>query len=477
MDDAEQAAERQHAGQQAACKDPALLPAPADAMVDGQPAQTKGEHCAVLARILQHAQAPLLGGGILHGHQCKGQRGNHHKGNAPGGADEVEAGVLPRAHRHGRKDEHRHVEPPGIVAGIEGIERAVQDGHQRKYHADGNDPLFAVALPGTPVGHHTGQTAQGQIGCHAGPFDDALRPDGGHIGGIRGQHPAQQDGQILLGLGIGQKAPAGGKVDGARVLQYTEDSGPEHHKAQCHAQQALKSQLTKEAGREPELPGGELAGEVDDKEEHLPHKEEVVVEQVHRHPEGEPTVAVLVDGLIQCPEHPGEEGQHIDEVVEEDVVQPPARKGVESRTQHRKIRVFDVAAQVQIRAAARHRELEHQQRHHEVGEPVLREEQGKPEEGGAVQVERIGVHGSAAQVSCPGKGVLHAPVSGGVACPLEEAVHIAVKADLLAVEIACIVEKAAVQQIERQEDEGGCQGAEPHGEPELVLLLPQHPGR
>ena len=62
-------------------------------------------------------------------------------------------------------------------------------------------------------------------------------------------------------------------------------------------------------------------------------------------------MAALVDGLIQCPEHPGEEGQHIDEVIEEDVVQPPARKGVEGRAQHRKVRVFDVAAQVQIRAA------------------------------------------------------------------------------------------------------------------------------
>ena len=52
VDDAEQAAERQHTGQQAAGKDPALLPAPADAMVDGQPAQTKGEHSTVLAWIL-----------------------------------------------------------------------------------------------------------------------------------------------------------------------------------------------------------------------------------------------------------------------------------------------------------------------------------------------------------------------------------------------------------------------------------------
>ena len=82
----------------------------------------------------------------------------------------------------GAEDEHRHIVPARIVAGIEGIERADQDGHQRKYHADGNDPLFAVALPGTPVGHHTGQTAQGQIGRHACPLDDALRPDGGDVG-------------------------------------------------------------------------------------------------------------------------------------------------------------------------------------------------------------------------------------------------------------------------------------------------------
>ena len=56
--------------------------------------------------------------------------------------------------------------------------------------------------------------------------------------------------------------------------------------------------------------------------------------------------------------------------------------------------------------------------------------------------------------------------------PLEKAVHVAVKADLLAVEIACIVEKAAVQQIERQEDEGGCQGAEPTVSQNLSCFCP-----
>jgi hypothetical protein len=41
-----------------------------------------------------------------------------------------------------------------------------------------------------------------------------------------------------------------------------------------------------------------------------------------------------------------------------------------------------------------------------------------------------------------------------VTCALDKAVHIPVKADLLAVKIACIVEKAAVKDVERQKEDG-----------------------
>ena len=180
--DAEQAAERQHRRQhplgQALVGPPPLR----DPAVDQQPDEGKAEHGSVLAGILQDAQRPFLGAGILHRHQRKGQRGNDESADVPGRAVQLDGGVFQCVDGHGGQDEHRHIEPPGVVAGIEGIERAVQHRHQRKDSAGGNDPLFAVALPGAPVSQSTGQTAQGQIGGHARPLDDALRPDGGHIG-------------------------------------------------------------------------------------------------------------------------------------------------------------------------------------------------------------------------------------------------------------------------------------------------------
>ena len=58
-----------------------------------------------------------------------------------------------------------------------------------------------------------------------------------------------------------------------------------------------------------------------------------------------------------------------------------------------------------------------------------------------------------------------------VAGTLDKAVHIAVKADLLAVEIACIVEKAAVDDIKRQKEQGRREGAQAHRQPEFILFL------
>ena len=216
--DAEQAAESQHRRQHPLGQALILPPAPGDEAVDQQPRQTEAENGGILAGVLQNTQRPFLRGGVLHRHQREGQRRDHQPADPLGRAVQLHGGVFQRVDGHGREDQHRHIEPPGVVAGIEGVERTVQHRHQRKDGAGADDPLFAVALPGLPVGHGTGQTAQGQVGRHARPLDDALRPDGGHIGRIRRQDPAQQDGKILLGFRVGQKAPAGGKVDGARVL-------------------------------------------------------------------------------------------------------------------------------------------------------------------------------------------------------------------------------------------------------------------
>ena len=361
---------RRHAlGKAAVC--PPFL---ADQTVEQQSAQAKAQHHEILAGVLEHTQRPGAGVVVQHGHQCKGQRSQHDPAKAPGRGVQIGVVIFQRIHGHRRKDEHRHIVPAGIVAGVESVECAVQDGHQRAHGAHRHNALFAVAMAGTPVGQRTCQTAQGQIGRHAGPLDDAFRPDGGQVGRIRRHHPAEQDGQILLHLAVGQKAPSGRKVDGARVLQQAQHRRDQQQAAHGHTQQAFKRQLHKPLHGQAVVAGSELAHKVDGQEHHLPGKKEVVVEQVHRRPEGKQPVTLVVHGLVQRPQQIREQRHHIHKVVEEHVVHRKAGQCIQAGTQHGVIPVFDVALQVQVRTAARHAELEHQQRHHQVGQPPLREQ-------------------------------------------------------------------------------------------------------
>ena len=63
-----------------------------------------------------------------------------------------------------------------------------------------------------------------------------------------------------------------------------------------------------------------------------------------------------------------------------------------------------------------------------------------------------------------------------VACALDKAVHIAVKADLLAVEIACIVEKAAVDDIKRQKEQAAVRAHRPTVSQNLSFFCPSSCG-
>ena len=184
-------------------------------------------------------------------------------------------------------------------------------------------------------------------------------------------------------------------------------------------------------------------------------------------------MTILINGLVQRPEQVGEQRHHIHKVVEEHVVHRKAGKRVQAGTQHGVICVFNVATQVQVRAAARHAELEHQQRHHHIGQPALRQQHRQPEKRRAVQVEGVGVHHSATKVGRPRKGIVRRTCKGAVrvTCAFDEAVHIPVKGDLLAVEIASIVEKAAVKDVERQKEDGRRQGAQPYRLPEFFMFL------
>ena len=275
--------------------------------------------------------------------------------------------ILQRIDGHRGQHQHRHIVPAGIIAGVEGVERTVQNGNQREHRTGAHDALFAVAVLCLPVGRSTGQAAQRQIGRHTGPLDDALRPDGGEVGRIRRHDPADQDGKVLLHLAVGQKAPSRGKVDGARVLQNGEHRRHQQDAAHGNAQQAFKGQQPELFCSETEVPCAELADEVDGQKYHLTDEEEVVVDKVHRHPERKPAAAVVVKGLVQRPQQIREQRHHIYKVVEEHIVYRKAGEGIQAGSQHGVVDIFDVAAQIQVRTAARHGKLEHQQRYHEVG--------------------------------------------------------------------------------------------------------------
>ena len=478
MHNAKHTAEGQHRRQHPAAELLLLRPAPGQPLVQDQPAQAKCQHSQVLLGVLHHTQAPAVLP-FAHRHQGKRQGGEHGPGDRSGGALQVGVGVLPGVDGHGRHDQQGHIVPPGIVAGIEGIKGAVQDRHQGKDSAHRYDPLTAVPPPGPPVGHYARQTAQGQIGGHAGPLDGALRPDRDDIGGIRGQDPADQDGQVLLHRRISQKAPPGGNVRGARILQQGQKGRPYQQAAHSHSQQTFKSQGAKQAPGQFDLPGGQFADKVDDEEHHLPHKKEIVVEQVERHKESEQAPPAVVDALVQGPQHPGEQGYHVNEVVEKDVVDAKPRKGVQAGRQDCIVQVFHIAAHIQVGAAPRHGKLEHQQRAHQIGQPALGKQGGQPEKGRPVQIERIGVHDAAAQVGSPREGIGRQAVAVdrgqpvGIAHPLHKAVHIPVKADLLAVEIPGIMEKPAVDDLERQKDQSRREGAQPHRQPKAIPFPPQ----
>ena len=65
-------------------------------------------------------------------------------------------------------------------------------------------------------------------------------------------------------------------------------------------------------------------------------------------------------------------------MVEEDIVDAETREGIQAGAQHRVIGAADIAAEVAVSAAACHGKFQHQQRHHEVGQPVLGEDEGQP---------------------------------------------------------------------------------------------------
>ena len=110
---------------------------------------------------------------------------------------------------------------------------------------------------------------------------------------------------------------------------------------------------------------------------------------------------VLGHGFLQADEEQGEEDDGLVEVVEEDVVDREAGKGVKEGAEHRPVPIPDEPPQVPVGGDGGAGGFEHQQRRHQVGHEAGGEGEGEPEEGGEEKVEAVGADEIGPQVGFP----------------------------------------------------------------------------
>ena len=135
------------------------------------------------------------------------------------------------------------------------------------------------------------------------------------------------------------------------------------------------------------------------------------------------------------------------EMVEKDVVNREARKGVQQAAHHREIGA-DEPAQVGVCRQGGQGEFQHQQGGHQIGHRRAWEGEGQPEEGASQQIKGIRADEVGPQVGVP--------VPEDVPRPHRVVGH-PVKRDLLHIEISVIDEQALVddQEGEKQQKRHG----------------------
>ena len=242
------------------------------------PDQRDAEVQEELFRVVHHADLPAAVVG-LGGHQGEGTVGQQHRQRGAQALFQVHLVLmLQPVDGHRAHDEHRHVVPAGVVAGVHGVEHGVQPRHQRHHQAGAENPFEGSALFAPAIGQHAHHAHQGQVGGHAGPLNDAGIEDHRHIGAVRREEEAVKNGGVLLHIAIEQQAEAVGKAGHPGVVLQTEHGGDGQNGPHAHARQALEGQRAEGATANFIPPGQHHADKVDGQEHHLTGEEEVVVE-------------------------------------------------------------------------------------------------------------------------------------------------------------------------------------------------------
>ena len=289
--------------------------------------------------------------------------------------------------------------------------------------------------PPTAEGNAPHNAHQRQVGRHAGVFEDALLEHILEVGGIRHEKRTVEDGPVLLGIAVDQIAVSVEGVDGAGVLHQRKARRDQQHTPHGTAQQGLPCQHRKTAGPHLVAAARQHTQKVQDKKDRLACKEKVIVDQVERYPEWKTSPFAVQHGIIQGRQHIGKEGNHIEKMVEKDVVDGEPGKGIQTPGHHAPVLVPHPAAGPEIPAPAGQGDFQAEQRHHHPGHEPGRHPKTQPKKGAAQKIKGIGIDKPAAQVGGPAEG---APL-------FDKGVGVLVKVDLLVVEVPCIMEESTAK--------------------------------
>ena len=433
-------AEAHDAGQQHTGKPLRGLAPPAQQQPEHpQPDDTDQKQCPETPLVIHHAEqeVALL---IPVRHQRKGGGGKRAERYDAQRAAELGAAQRFALEHHaaGRTEQkQRHIEPAGVIARIEGVERAVKRRHQRAYQADFEHRGKRVP-PAHTAEHQSARDADNrQIGRKACPFGDAAVEQVGQVGRVRHQESAGQNGRHLLGATVDKVAVALERVDRARILQKREDSRDQQRASGRAAEDRLKRKTAEQPRGELVNPADAEAGEIQDQEDRLSGKEKVIGQKIERSPQREPAVFAVEHRFVQRGEHIREEGGAVEEEVKEDIIKVEPAEGVEHCADDRPLIPLCPAAHPEEGPAARDRKFQAEHWHHGERHPAGGHQQRKPEKRRTQTVVGVGVDEPAAEIGRPAEGT----------ALLDKGVGIGVKRDHLVVEIAGIVKEPAIEGI------------------------------
>ena len=255
-------------------------------------------------------------------------------------------------------------------------------------------------LAGLEIGDSAAATENRQPGGHGGPLVVRVGEKVGPGGDILGEEEGMDDVEQTLGFGVDQRIPAGENVAGAVVLDHGEIGGKQDPPRHGGADHRLKAEPEELAQGTFPVSGQHTDEPVDKEEKYLAHKEIIIAQGAEENRQGKQTAAVFLHIQLHSQQHQREVDDGLMEMIEEDIVDGKAGKGVQQAADDGVFRLNE-PLQIEIGGQAGAGEFQNQQRPHEVGDRRAGEGKGQPEKGAAQQIERIGSDKVGAQVGVP----------------------------------------------------------------------------